>query len=70
MLCLAPPSGKTEHSKELNDISLQVFIRVCLTVHVLNSSVAAPVLKLLMPKVACLQCYNVIGKKRLSPISF
>ena len=37
---------------------------------VLHFSVAAPVLKLRMLKVACLQGHYVMGEKRPSPIGF
>ena len=69
MLCLAPPSDKTKHSVESSNSSLQIPSKD-LSNGVLHSSVADPVLKLRMLKVSCLQGYNVIGKKRPSPISF
>ena len=65
MQFLAPPSGKTESLRSQVAARYRVLVRVFLTV-VLHSSVVAPVLKLRMPKVACLQGHNVIGKKRLS----
>ena len=37
---------------------------------VLHSSVAAPVMKLRLLKVAYLQGYNVMGKIQLSPLGF
>ena len=69
MLCLAPPSGKTEYFMKSSDSSLQIPSKG-LSNGVLQSSVAVPVLKLRMLKVACLQGHNVIGKKRSSPIGF
>ncbi len=54
---------------ELNDSSLQNPNKGLFN-SVLHSSVAAPVLKLRILKVACLQCHNVTSKKRLSPIGF
>ena len=58
-----PPNGKTKYSTESSDSSLQSPSKG-LSNGVLHSSVAAPVLKLHMLKVACLQGRNVIGKKR------
>ena len=66
MLCLASPSGKTEHSTELDDSSLQIPSNG-LSNGVLYSSVAIPVLKLRMLKVACLQGHNVMSRKRQVP---
>ena len=62
MQCLVPPSGKTEQSTESSNSSLQSPSKG-LSNGLLYSSVAAPVLKLRMLKVACLQGHNVIGKK-------
>ena len=69
VLCLEPPNGKTEHSTESGDSSLQSHSK-SLSNGVLYTSVAVPVLKLRMLKVACLQSHNVIGKKQISPIGF
>ena len=62
MLCLAPPNGKTEHSTESSNSLLQSPSKG-LSNGVSHSSVAAPVLKLRMLKVACLQGHNVMGKE-------
>ena len=59
MLCLAPPSGKTEYSTECSDSSLQSSSKG-LSNRVLYSFVFVPVLNLRMLKVACLQGHNVI----------
>ena len=71
MLCLAPPSGKTEHSTGSSNYSLQSPSKgLSNGVLGLQTSVAATVLKSRMLKVACLQGHNVISKKLPSPIGF
>ena len=57
MCCLVPPSGKMELSAESSGSSLQNHIKG-LSNGVLHSSVAAPVLKLRVLKVARLQGHN------------
>ena len=69
MICLAPSSGKTEHSTESSDSSSQSSSKG-LSNSVLHFSLAALVLKLRMLKVACLQGHNMMDKKRQSPIGF
>ena len=69
MLYLAPPSGKTEHFTESNNSSSQSPSKGLFN-GVLHSSVAAPVLKLRMLKVACLQGHKVMGEKRPSSTGF
>ena len=67
MIYLAPPSGKTEHSTKSSDSSLQSLSKG-LSNSVLYFTVAVPVLKLCMLKVACLQGHNAKSKKRWNPI--